>query len=86
MAVPPAGRLRINSGQALRIAALEGVGIIMRPEPLVVDDLKAGRLVRLLPDHHAPVLPVHVLTLTDADTVPKIRRFIDMIAGASKRR
>ncbi len=86
VAVPVAGRLRINSGQALRVAALEGVGIIMPPAPIVADDLQAGRLVRLLPDHQAPVLAVHALTLADANTVPKIRSFIDMLAGAMKRR
>ena len=86
VAVPVAGRLRINSGQALRMAALEGVGVIMPPEPIVVDDLQAGRLLRLLPDHQAPILPLHVLTLADANTVPKIRSFIDMLAGAMTRR
>ena len=85
-AVPVVGRLRINSGQALRVAALEGIGIIMPPAPIVADDLRAGRLVRLLPDHHAAVLPVHVLTLADANTVPKIRSFIDMLGSAMKRR
>ena len=79
VAVPVGGRLRINSGQALRVAALEGVGIVMPPAPVIADDLTAGRLVRLLPDHHAPVLPVHVLTLPDASTVPKVRRFIDAL-------
>ena len=85
-AVPVAGRLRINSGQALRVAALEGVGIIMPPAPIVADDLQAGRLVRVLPDHQAAILPVHALTLADANTVPKIRSFIDVLAGAMKRR
>ncbi len=77
--VPVGGRLRINSGQALRVAALEGLGIVMPPAPFIADDLAAGRLVRLLPDHLAPVLPMHVLTLPDASSVPKVRRFIDTL-------
>ena len=80
MAVPVRGRLRINSGQALRAAALEGAGIVMPPLAVVADDLAAGRLVRLLPGHVAPVLPLHVLTLPGANTIPKLRHFIDMLA------
>ena len=65
--VPVTGRLRINSGQALRTAALEGVGTIVPPAPIVADDLQAGLLVRLLPDHQAPILPMHALTLAEAN-------------------
>ena len=83
VAVPVNGRLRINSGQALRTAALEGIGVIMPPAPVVAGDLEAGRLVRLLPDHVAPILPMHVLTLPNGNTVPKIRKFIDMLVEQS---
>ena len=79
VAVPVGGRLRINSGQALRTAALEGIGIIMPPAPVIAGDLEAGQLIRLLPDYAAPILPVHVLTLPDASTMPKVRKFIDML-------
>ena len=79
-AVPVSGRLRINNAQALRIAALEGAGIIMAPVAVVADDLAGGGLVRLLADHAAPSLPMHVLTLPDTNAVPKLRSFIDMLA------
>jgi DNA-binding transcriptional LysR family regulator len=45
------GNLITNSGETLRIAALQGVGIAMAAGFLVADDLEAGRLVRLLPDY-----------------------------------
>ena len=51
----------------------------MPPAPLIASDLETGRLVRLLPDYRAPILPVHVLTLPDASTVLKVRRFIDIL-------
>lgn len=79
--VPANGRLRINNGQALRAAALEGAGIIMPPVAVVADDLADGRLVRLLADHAAPSLPLHVLTLPDANAIPKLRSFISMLAA-----
>ena len=82
--VPVKGRLRINSGHALRLAALEGAGIAMVPLAVVTDDLAAGRLVRLLPDHVAPSLPLHVLTLPDTNTMPKLRSFIDTLVAGLK--
>lgn len=80
-AVPVNGRLRINNGQALRAAAVEGAGIVMAPMLVVADDLANGRLVRLLADHAAPSLPLHVLTLPDTNAAPKLRGFIDMLAA-----
>ena len=75
------GNLRANSGQALRAAALEGVGIMMQPEFLVAEDLAAGRLVRLLDQHAAPTLPLHLLTLPNRHPTPKLRSFIDHVVA-----
>ncbi len=80
--VPVKGRLRINNAHALRLAALEGAGIVMLPLAVITDDLAAGRLVHLLPDYAAPSLPLHVLTLPGTNTIPKLRGFIDtLVAG-----
>ena len=79
--VAPRGRLRANSGQALRAAALEGVGIVLLPEVLVAEDLAAGRLTCLLP-HHAPAgQPLHLLTLPDRRPTPKLRSFVTFIVA-----
>src|SRR5258705_1091182 len=45
------GNLFSNSGDTLRTAALQGVGICLAPGFLITDDLEAGRLVRLLPQN-----------------------------------
>lgn len=82
VAIAIKGRLRINNGQALRIAALQGVGIIMPPAPVVAEDIRADRLVRLLPDYVPPTLPLHVLTLPDGNTIPKVSRFLEMLIAA----
>jgi len=84
LAVGVGGNLRINSGPALRAAALEGIGIVMQPDLVVAGDLAAGRLVRLLPDHAAPVLRLHLLTLPRRPT-PKLRSFIDHVAAEFSR-
>lgn len=71
------GRLNINSGIGLRMAALAGIGIIMQPEVLIGDDIATGRLVRLLPDHPAPSWPVHLVYLPDRLMTPKLASFVD---------
>jgi DNA-binding transcriptional LysR family regulator len=47
--------LSVNNGEALRLAALSGLGIIMQPEVLLADDLRAGRLVPVLSDYVSDV-------------------------------
>ena len=41
-----------NDGEVVRDWAIGGLGIMVRSEWDVADDLRAGRLVRLLPRHH----------------------------------
>jgi DNA-binding transcriptional LysR family regulator len=48
------GNLVTNSAEALRLLALSGRGLFLAPIFVAVDDLEAGRLVRLL-DGYAPV-------------------------------
>src|SRR5262249_1216504 len=43
------GRLICNSGETLRRAAVEGIGIVLAPGFLLHDGLESGRLVRPLP-------------------------------------
>ncbi len=86
-AIDVSGNLRINSGPALRTAALEGIGIVMQPKVVVADDLAAGQLVRLLPAHAAPALRLHLLTLPNRRPTLKLRSFMDhLVAEFSRRR
>ena len=84
-AVDVGGNLRINSGHALRAAALEGIGIVMQPDVLVAEDLAAGRLVRLLERYAVPSLPLHLLTLPSRLPTPKLRSFVDHVAAELRR-
>jgi DNA-binding transcriptional LysR family regulator len=43
--VPVSGTLRVNNGDALRVAALAGMGLIYQPTFILADDLRSGRLV-----------------------------------------
>lgn len=73
------GRITVNSTQALRRAALGGVGIAMLAEVLVADDIAAGRLVRLLAGHQLPSQPMHILYYRDRYNSPKLRSFVEFV-------
>lgn len=70
------GRLRINHGQALRVAARCGQGIVMQPAVLLQADVDAGHLVQLFPDYALPQRPMHLVYLPDHRS-PKLRSFVD---------
>ncbi|WP_313605745.1 LysR family transcriptional regulator [Comamonas jiangduensis] len=73
------GALSANVGQALKEAALHGMGIILQPEVLVAADVKAGRLIPILPGYIAPSLPVHLLTAPGRLRTQKLQSFVDYV-------
>lgn len=75
------GNLQINNGEALRTAALNGLGIILQPRLLLEQDTTTGRLVEILSDWHPPKLPMHIILPPQRPWTPKIRTFIDYIVG-----
>lgn len=66
-----------NVGLIARLATL-GMGIVMLTDELVVDDLAAGRLVRVLPQWHGKPVPVYALTETRL-LPAKTQRFIEFL-------
>jgi DNA-binding transcriptional LysR family regulator len=77
--VPVSLVLTANNGEALRMAALAGLGIVMQPEILLEDDVRSGKLVQLLPGYTPPERPMHVLRVADRQPAPKIRTFVDFV-------
>ncbi len=75
----PTPRLVSNNGQALRMAALRGFGLIFQPEVLLDDDIAAGRLVSLLERHLPPPSPVHLLYPRDRQALPKLTRVVEFL-------
>ncbi|MTH96888.1 LysR family transcriptional regulator [Roseibium sp. RKSG952] len=71
-------RLRLDSAEALRQAALSGLGIALLPGFLVGEDLTAGRLIRLLPGIPLDDVPVLALYPEKRLLEPRVRRFIDL--------
>jgi DNA-binding transcriptional LysR family regulator len=77
------GNLMSNSGDTLRTAALQGIGVSLAPGFLIHDDLEAGRLVRLLPEYRPVELSMNAVYPHRHHLSAKVRTFIDMLAHHS---
>ncbi|KVD47944.1 LysR family transcriptional regulator [Burkholderia sp. ABCPW 11] len=73
------GRLKIDSADALRRAALRGLGIAMLPSMLIRDDIRDARLVEIMPDFAAPERPMNLLYLQERQKSPKLRSFTEFV-------
>ena len=72
------GRFILNSiGMIRRLAALS-VGIAMLPEEIVADDVKEGRLRRILPEWQGAAVPVYAMTETRL-LPAKTQRFVEFL-------
>ncbi|MBV8394332.1 MAG: LysR family transcriptional regulator [Alphaproteobacteria bacterium] len=74
------GNLMTNSAPVLRAAALEGQGIVLAPTFIGAADLRATRLVRLLPDHRAVDFAINATYPTRHHLSTKVRSFLDLTA------
>jgi len=76
------GNLHANSGDALRAAAIAGLGILYEPDFLVGSALRAGQLVRLLPDYTGAGGDIWAVYPSRRHLSLKVRLFVDHIAAA----
>ncbi|MBY2938237.1 LysR family transcriptional regulator [Rhizobium leguminosarum] len=72
-------RLRLDSTEAIRDAALAGLGIALLPDFLVADDLVAGRLRQVLPSVETDDAKIVALYPDKRLLEPRVRRFIDLM-------
>jgi DNA-binding transcriptional LysR family regulator len=70
---------RANNAVVVRRAVLEGYGVAMVPEALVVDDIRAARLYRLLPGYASGRQPAFVLYPSRRNLAPRTRLVIDFL-------
>ncbi|GAA5099420.1 LysR substrate-binding domain-containing protein [Wohlfahrtiimonas larvae] len=61
----------------LRKAALNSIGIVKLPLMVVHDDIKSGKLIRILPDWHFQDEVVHAVYPSRRGVIPAIRSFLD---------
>ena len=77
--VEVSGNLRSNSIEALRAAALAGIGVCLLPAVNITEDIKTGRLVRLLPEHHTGEVVVQAVYPPGRHLSVKVRTFLDFL-------
>lgn len=74
-------RLRLDTGEAIRGAALAGLGIAYLPRFLVEKDLSAGALTSILPEATADSVDILALYPSKRLLEPRVRHFIDMLVS-----
>jgi DNA-binding transcriptional LysR family regulator len=77
------GNLVTNSGETVRMAALQGEVICLAPGFLLHDDLETGRLVRLLPEYLPIEFAMNAVYPHRHHLSAKVRTFIDRLAHHS---
>lgn len=75
------GRFTANQGNALRMAALSGMGIVLQPEVVLGDDLEAGRLLPVLPGWSLKPSPMYLIYAQDARPTAKLRSLVDFLVA-----
>jgi len=75
-----AGNAVSNSAELLRFLALHGRGVFLAPSFVVVDELAAGSLVRLLPDYRPVEFAINAIYPHRHHLSSKVRLFIDLLA------
>jgi DNA-binding transcriptional LysR family regulator len=73
------GMVTTNNHEAVRAAALGGLGIGLLPEYQVVDDVDAGRLKRVLPEHTSETLPAYLVYPSRRHLAFRTRVVIDFL-------
>lgn len=75
-------RMRTNSGDTCRQAALHDSGIVLQPSFLVGEDVEAGRLVELMPEYRSIELGIYAVYASRQHVSPKVRLLIDHLQRA----
>ncbi|MGD8177273.1 LysR family transcriptional regulator [Marinimicrobium sp. ARAG 43.8] len=75
----PRPRMVINNMQVVIRLIQDAVGYALLPEPEIQDDLKAGRLIQLLPDWQPPSYSVYAVAPSRETMPAKTRAVIDRL-------
>lgn len=74
-------RLTMNDGKSLLNAAIAGLGIAYLPSFLYSEAMRAGLVVDSIPELPREIQAVHAVYPPGRFTPPKVRAFIDFLAG-----
>jgi DNA-binding transcriptional LysR family regulator len=79
--IEPSGNFEANSADGIYHAALAGVGIARLSTYLVGEDIRAGRLLHLLPDYSDDGSDIFAVYPEKRYLAPKVRAFIDHLTA-----
>lgn len=79
--IRPRGNLRCGDTNVLRLAAVNGLGVLMLASFILAEDLQAGRLVPILGDHTIGQFGVFAVYANRRFLPPKVRLFVDTLAS-----
>jgi DNA-binding transcriptional LysR family regulator len=85
VSVDVSGAVSANNHEAVRSAALNGLGIALLPEYLVAAEMAAGRLERVLPDYGSETSPAYVVYPSRQHLAPRTRVAIDFLVEEVQR-
>lgn len=77
--VPHAPRLVTDDMVALHEAALAGVGVVQLPTMMVWEDIRAGRLLNLVPEWRPKSGIVHAVFPSRRGLLPSVRALVDFL-------
>jgi len=72
--------MRTNNGDTCRAAALRDQGIVLQPDFLIGDDIKAGRLIELMSEWQAGELGIYAVYPSRQYLSGKVRLLVDYLA------
>jgi len=78
--IPHNPRFVTDDMAALREAAMAGVGVVQLPTMMIWRDVKAGRLVHVMPDWRPRAGIVHAVFPSRRGLLPSIRALLDFLA------
>jgi LysR family transcriptional regulator, regulator for bpeEF and oprC len=83
--VSVSGNFKTDSPNALRIAALNGVGIAVNARWLFEREIESGALEVLMPDHPPETMPIQAVLPSGRHIAARTRTFVDFVADALAR-
>jgi DNA-binding transcriptional LysR family regulator len=76
------GSFQTNSAEAVRAAALAGIGIAFAPVWLIGEDIRAKRLKVILTDYRPKPMPIHALLPANRRYSAKVKACVDFFRAA----
>lgn len=73
-------RLLVDDFSVLKQGIIDGLGIAIMPEYMVIDEINSGKLVKMMPDWGQEDVDVYALYPRNRAKIPKVKAFIDFSA------